>query len=662
MNLGIQAAFASNVAADSASIAPGRGSSGEAGAETFFSTYALSVSKSSANGVPLPENSLTKGKTNAKATAVTGGLTASPNSAPKKETSPITPASGAPSTITLPAATASFSSATTLATLPDLSPASSIAQRSLVAQVSASSWPQTSASHVSASQASGSPASTPQSSTPGASTLPASTTEQFVAASTLSDNQLGDDLTPTQSSNPALNPAFAEPGQVGLDPSVVAATTPVQKTASANTQNSATPASSRSSIVAPSQNVGAPPISSTSMNGMPRNVIPGSGAMPAPVSSAANSQSRRESAGPQHIASGEISNVHATPASGTGGPEIGLAAPHELESTSSKLQNGITTELFQLHFSSANTSALSSSSSASSTSIVPPVSAGIPAGAGRAGPDSSGTQTTASAEPNHSPGNINPASGAQGKDSGSSDSAAEQSGAGPSGTGQSGVQQSGDEQSFRKDLTAVATSPTAAQPVMPQLAATAIPGDTAGPPGTSPAANPAPKSGTAGVPASDSSSSSPMATGESPLPPAVGPVQMAQMVSRAAQSEMRIGLTTSAFGNVEVRTQIRANDVGLAIGSERGDLRSLLANELPGVANRLQEQSLRLSQVNFHETSAFSGGSSSGGNPGGDSQRRFFTQPAPVPPPVTETSPETFSAAGNIESSRSRHAGLSVLA
>jgi len=132
---------------------------------------------------------------------------------------------------------------------------------------------------------------------------------------------------------------------------------------------------------------------------------------------------------------------------------------------------------------------------------------------------------------------------------------------------------------------------------------------------------------------------------------------MAQMVSRAAQSEMRIGLTTSAFGNVEVRTQVRANDVGLAIGSERGDLRSLLANELPGLANRLQQQSLRLSQVNFHETSAFSGGSSSGGNP----QRRFFTPPAPAPP-VSETAPGNFPATGNTESSRSRHAGLSVLA
>jgi hypothetical protein len=132
---------------------------------------------------------------------------------------------------------------------------------------------------------------------------------------------------------------------------------------------------------------------------------------------------------------------------------------------------------------------------------------------------------------------------------------------------------------------------------------------------------------------------------------------MAQMVSHAAQSEMRIGMTTSAFGAVEVRTQVHANEVGLAIGSERGDLQSLLANEIPGLANRLQQQSLRLNPVSFHESS-FSGGSSSGGN----SQHRFFTQPTPVRSSVMERATETVPPPGSTESPRSRHAGLSVLA
>ena len=106
-----------------------------------------------------------------------------------------------------------------------------------------------------------------------------------------------------------------------------------------------------------------------------------------------------------------------------------------------------------------------------------------------------------------------------------------------------------------------------------------------------------------------------------PATPNAGPVQMAQMVNRAAQSEMRIGLNTAAFGNVEVHTVVHANEVGIQIGSERGDLRSLLANDLPGIANTLQQQNLRLNQVNFHQPGfAFSNQMSSGG----DAQPRSF--------------------------------------
>jgi hypothetical protein len=100
-----------------------------------------------------------------------------------------------------------------------------------------------------------------------------------------------------------------------------------------------------------------------------------------------------------------------------------------------------------------------------------------------------------------------------------------------------------------------------------------------------------------------------------------GPVQLAQMVNKAAQSEMRVELNTSAFGSVEVRTTVRANDVGVLIGSEKGDLRSLLANELPGIASNLQQQNLRLNQVNFHQGFASANQMSSGGD---GSQSRSF--------------------------------------
>lgn len=134
---------------------------------------------------------------------------------------------------------------------------------------------------------------------------------------------------------------------------------------------------------------------------------------------------------------------------------------------------------------------------------------------------------------------------------------------------------------------------------------------------------------------------------------------MAQMVNKAAQSEMRIGMNTSAFGNVEVRTLVHANDVGVVIGSEKGDLRALLANELPGIANALQQQNLRLNQVNFHQQGfAFSNQMSSGS----DSQpRSFASQPMAPTRPAAEVSGAESSEPAEPTSTTRGH-GLSILA
>jgi hypothetical protein len=115
-------------------------------------------------------------------------------------------------------------------------------------------------------------------------------------------------------------------------------------------------------------------------------------------------------------------------------------------------------------------------------------------------------------------------------------------------------------------------------------------------------------------------------SGETLVGPAPGPVQMAQMVNRAEQSDMRIGMNTSAFGSVDVRTTVHANDVSLVIGSEKGDLRTLLANDLPAITNTLQQQSLRLNSVNFMQGFAFSNNFSGGGN----SQQQAFVPQRPA--------------------------------
>jgi hypothetical protein len=118
------------------------------------------------------------------------------------------------------------------------------------------------------------------------------------------------------------------------------------------------------------------------------------------------------------------------------------------------------------------------------------------------------------------------------------------------------------------------------------------------------------------------------ATPEPPAGVPPGPVQIAQMMNRIDQSEMRIGMNTSAFGSVEVRAVVHANDVGLMVGSEKGDLRALLANDMPALANSLQEQNLRLHSVNFMQGFAFSNSSSGGG---GDAPPRPFVPQGGAP-------------------------------
>jgi len=121
---------------------------------------------------------------------------------------------------------------------------------------------------------------------------------------------------------------------------------------------------------------------------------------------------------------------------------------------------------------------------------------------------------------------------------------------------------------------------------------------------------------------------------------------------------MRIGLNTSAFGNVEVRTVVHANDVGVLIGSEKGDLRSLLANELPSIASTLQQHDLRLNQVHFHQGFAFSNNMTSGG----DSQPRSFTPRSTVSALPVEAQGGESGEPAELPGARSRSGGLSILA
>jgi hypothetical protein len=86
---------------------------------------------------------------------------------------------------------------------------------------------------------------------------------------------------------------------------------------------------------------------------------------------------------------------------------------------------------------------------------------------------------------------------------------------------------------------------------------------------------------------------------------------------------MHIGLHTQAFGSVEVHTVVRDSQVGLTVGSERGDLRALLATEVSGLQTAFRQQDLRFDSIRFLETST---GTTAGFSGGADSQARSPSQ------------------------------------
>ena len=107
------------------------------------------------------------------------------------------------------------------------------------------------------------------------------------------------------------------------------------------------------------------------------------------------------------------------------------------------------------------------------------------------------------------------------------------------------------------------------------------------------------------------------------LPAAAGDVQMARLVDRAGQAEMHIDLRTSSFGSVEVHTVIRDSQVGVVVGSERGDLRTLMAAEMPNLQTAFRQHDLGFDQIRFLGHGASMG---AGLTAGSDSQSRSFAQ------------------------------------
>ncbi len=111
------------------------------------------------------------------------------------------------------------------------------------------------------------------------------------------------------------------------------------------------------------------------------------------------------------------------------------------------------------------------------------------------------------------------------------------------------------------------------------------------------------------------------------LPAGLDVVPGARLVAGAGQAEMHIDLRSAAFGNIEVHTTVHESQVGLAVGSDRGDLHTFLSAEVPGLQAAFRQQDLRFDQIHFLGP----GGTASGLSAGADAHSGF-QRPGHLPP------------------------------
>ena len=214
-----------------------------------------------------------------------------------------------------------------------------------------------------------------------------------------------------------------------------------------------------------------------------------------------------------------------------------------------------------------------------------------------------------------------------------------------------------------------------AAPVKPTAPISSFVPVNAEPPRTAPpaaawAANPAPQS-----PASATAPPAPRPPAEVPrggpvlMPPVhaeatappliAGSVQSARLLDRLGQSEMHIGLRTLAFGAVEVHTAVRGSEVGLAVASEKGDLRGWMASEVPALEGTLRQHDLQLEQVRFLQP-AFS--CDTGSFSQSDPQSRSFHSSGRSSPTCAVFDDDRLPLAGNLDTAVEAGAGLDVRA
>jgi flagellar hook-length control protein FliK len=136
-------------------------------------------------------------------------------------------------------------------------------------------------------------------------------------------------------------------------------------------------------------------------------------------------------------------------------------------------------------------------------------------------------------------------------------------------------------------------------------------------------------------------------------PPAYSSLlQSAKLVQRMGEAELRVGIHSGEFGNVDIRTSMAHNQFTAQISVERNELGRVLAAELPNLQNRLSEQRLSSANIILQNQSADSGSSGfqQGSRQGQSSSRVVIPQAAEaVSMPLQSAYPEVNAVSARLD-------------
>ena len=88
---------------------------------------------------------------------------------------------------------------------------------------------------------------------------------------------------------------------------------------------------------------------------------------------------------------------------------------------------------------------------------------------------------------------------------------------------------------------------------------------------------------------------------ETPVAYPTSLINSAKLVERIGESELRLGMRTGEFGNVDIRTSMVRNQFSAEISVERGELGRVMAADLPGLQTRLSEQRVAVANLTVQD-------------------------------------------------------------